>query len=172
MKRRSFALGAVSVGALTAGAGFAFWRSRRGEIDPGSSVDLWTTSFATPDGASLAMSSLRGKPLLLNFWATWCAPCVIEMPLLDVFAQSHADWNLLALAIDSAEPVRLFTSQRGLRLRVALARDTGPDLARQLGNVAGGLPFSVAFDARGVATQRKLGALDEGLLRTWAASMR
>jgi thiol-disulfide isomerase/thioredoxin len=171
VKRRSLALGAVSVGALAAGAGFALWRSRRGEIDPGEHVDLWTSSFATPDGALLAMSSLRGKPLLLNFWATWCAPCVIEMPLLDVFAQAQTGWNVLALAIDSAEPVRQFTSKRGLRLRVALAREAGPDLAHQLGNVAGGLPFSVAFDADGQPVQRKLGALDEKLLRKWASSI-
>ncbi len=172
MKRRAFAIAAVSAVAAAAGAGFALWRSRHG--DAGESLDLWSASFATPDGPPLAMSSLRGKPLLLNFWATWCPPCVTEMPMLDAFAKSHAGgWNVLALAIDAADPVRKFLRERGLQqLRVALAKDNGPEFARQLGNAAGGLPFSLAFDASGTLAQRKLGALDEKLLESWSSTVR
>ncbi|MCE9660175.1 MAG: TlpA family protein disulfide reductase [Burkholderiales bacterium] len=172
MKRRALAIAAVSVAAAATGAGFALWRSRRSEA--GESLDLWSASFATPEGPPLAMSSLRGKPLLLNFWATWCPPCVTEMPMLDAFARSRtADWNVLALAIDAPEPVRKFLRERGLQqLRVALAKDNGPELARQLGNGAGGLPFSIAFDGRGAPAQRKLGALDDKLLQSWATTVR
>lgn len=169
MKRRAFALAAVAAVAA-AGAGFALWRSRHGEA--GESVALWNASFATPDGPPLSMNSLRGKPLLLNFWATWCPPCVTEMPMLDAFARNQAaSWNVLALAIDAPEPVRKFLRERGLQLRVALAQDNGPDLARQLGNGAGGLPFSIAFDAGGTARQRKLGPLDDKLLQSWTAML-
>ena len=169
MRRRRFAFGAAAAAGVAAGAGFAVWRSRQGgEPD----VDLWTSTFATPDGSPLAMNSLRGKPLLLNFWATWCPPCVTEMPMLDAFARNHPEWNLLALAIDAAGPVRRFLSERALGLRVALAQDAGPELARQLGNAAGGLPFSVAFSAAGRVAERKLGPLDEGRLKTWTTTVR
>lgn len=172
MKRRALVLGAASLGAVAAGAGTAWWRARRGDRIAGP-ADIWGLSFATLDGPPLAMSTLRGKPLLLNFWATWCVPCVIEMPILDAFSRARdKDCNVLALAIDAAAPVRRFIAERALRLPVALAGDVGVDLVRQLGNIAGGLPFSVLFDAAGSPVQRKLGAVDAPLLDAWAASTR
>jgi thiol-disulfide isomerase/thioredoxin len=173
MKRRALVLGAVAVAAIAAGTGVAVWRARRAEGSAPSGADVWDLSFVTIDGPPLAMSTLRGRPLLLNFWATWCVPCVTEMPILDAFAraQSTAGWNVLALAIDSADPVRRFTAERGLRLPVALAGEDGLDLARRLGNTVGGLPFTVAFDTQGAPKKRKFGAVDKRLLDTWAASV-
>ncbi len=172
MKRRGVVLGAVAAAAVVAGVGAGVWRTRAGREAPASAPDLWTLSFATLDGPPLAMSTLRGRHLLVNFWATWCPPCVTEMPLLDDFSRSQADagWSVLALAIDAAEPVRRFIAERSLRLPVALAGEEGIDLSRRLGNSAGGLPFSVAFDRHGSPVQRKLGAIDAGLLHTWAAA--
>ena len=174
MKRRALVLGAVSVAAAAAGVGFAGWHRRRHEDGRTGGPEVWALSFATLEGPPLAMSGLHGRPLLLNFWATWCPPCVTEMPLLDAFAktQAKAGWNVLALAVDSADPVRRFIAERGLRLPIALAGEDGLELARRLGNGAGGLPFSIAFDTGGTATERKLGAVDARLLESWAASVR
>ncbi len=172
MKRRTVVLGAVSTAAVATGIGTALWRARRDDSGRGEAPDVWALSFVTLDGPPLAMRGLRGKRLLVNFWATWCPPCVTEMPLLDSFArsQSGAGWSVLALAVDGAEPVRRFIAERGLKLPVALAGEDGLDLSRRLGNSAGGLPFSVAFDLGGAAAQRKLGVLDADLLRSWVAT--
>ena len=172
MNRRGIVLGSVAAAAVVAGVGAGVWRARSSADASASAPDLWTLSFATVDGPPVAMSGLRGRHLIVNFWATWCPPCVTEMPLLDAFAKSQADagWSVLALAIDGAEPVRRFIVERSLKLPVALAGDDGIDLSRRLGNSAGGLPFSVAFDREGMPVQRRLGAIDAELLRTWAAA--
>ena len=167
MNRRSV-FGVLSIAAAGAGVVLALWQQRR----PGDGTpELWAARFATPEGGTLAMNSLRGKPLLLNFWATWCPPCVTEMPLLDAFASARSDWNVLALAVDAPDSVRRFMSERGLRLPVAIAPDTGLELGHRLGNTAGGLPFSIAFGASGQVARRKLGALDERLLEEWAKAV-
>jgi thiol-disulfide isomerase/thioredoxin len=165
VNRRRFVLGALSVAAAGGGVGLALWQQRR---SGDGSDELWAARFATPEGTTLAMDSLRGKPLLLNFWATWCPPCVTEMPLLDAFASARSDWNVLALAVDAPDPVRRFMSERGLKLPVAIAPNTGLELGRRLGNTAGGLPFSIAFAAAGHVARRKLGAVDDRLLQEWA----
>ena len=87
------------------------------------------------------------------------------------FATAHPDWNVLALAVDAPDPVRRFMSERRLRLPVALAPDTGLELGHRLGNIAGGLPFSIAFAASGAVAQRKLGAVDDRLLQDWASTI-
>ncbi len=125
-------------------------------------------------GKPIDQSQWRGKVVLLNFWATWCGPCVIEMPLLDRFARAQGSrgWQVLALAVDQVDPVRRFIAERGLKLPVAIAGAVGLDLSRQLGNVQGGLPFTAAFDSTGAAVQRRLGPVSADLLSTWTASTR
>lgn len=171
MRRRTawFAL-AAAAGGLAAGAG-AWWhtesRSPSTSTLPGSGV--WSARFATLDGAPLDMRSLLGRPLVLNFWATWCPPCVVELPLLDAFHARHreAGWQVLALAVDEAEAVGRFVASHGLRLPVAVAGVAGLELARTLGNTQGGLPFTVLFDRAGEVRRQHLGVVTAELLDEW-----
>mgnify|MGYP005825371995 CR=1 FL=1 len=177
MKRRTLAFGAGAVLAAAAGAGTAWWRSRRPEEPveaPPPEANLgeafWPLRFERPQGGELAAMSLRGRPLLLNFWATWCPPCVEELPLLDRFAREHRakSWQVLGLAVDRAEPVRNFLVRQPVGFPIVLGGAPGFDLVRQLGNTSGGLPFTVIFDAAGALTQSKVGPVTEDDLKGWA----
>lgn len=166
-RRLLFALAATAAG--LAGAGLAWWRHSPQAAAPGVEAELWGLSFDTPHGPRLALQSLRGRPLLINFWATWCPPCVEELPLLNAFYQENAakGWQVLGLAVDKAEPVRAFLSRQPLAFPLALAGMEGLDLSRRLGNQVGGLPFSVLIGADGTILQRKIGKLDERDLALW-----
>ncbi len=163
---RRAAMAAVAMAALGAGT-LLSWR--RFALDEPDDRGFWNLSFPAPDGSTLALASLRGRPLLVNFWATWCPPCVEELPLLSSFyTENKANgWQLLGLAVDRPEPVARFLAKSPVSFPVALAGMEGVELTRQLGNAPGGLPFSVLFDASGTLRERKLGQLHARDLAAW-----
>ena len=166
MKRRQVVVGGgVAVVAVAAGV---WWRSRTGE-EPGDAA-FWTLRFDRPEGGELVVASLRGRPVLLNFWATWCAPCVTEMPLLDRFQrdQGPRGVQVVGLAVDGPTPVREYLAHRPVTFPIGLAGLDGVELARTLGNSSGALPYSLLFDASGRVVKRKLGALHSPDLADWA----
>ncbi|HEY8358165.1 MAG TPA: TlpA disulfide reductase family protein [Ramlibacter sp.] len=165
-RRVVLSLGAAAV---AAGAGVGVWRSRAGGAD-GAADALWDLSFQTPQGANLAMASLRGRPLLVNFWATWCPPCVEEMPMLDAFfrRQSGSGWQVVGLAIDQPSAVRTFLQRTPVTFPIGLAGMEGTALGKGLGNQTGGLPFTVVLDAGGAVRERRMGRVTEADLQAWS----
>ena len=167
MRRRTVGVAALGAAAALGGAGAALWLESRREDEP----DIWNVRLRRPGGGELALADFRGHPLLLNFWATWCPPCVTEMPLLARFHRERAAarWQVIGVAVDQEQPVRAFIEAHAIDFPIALAGNQGLGLSQALGNTAGGLPFSVVFEAAGRARDRKLGALDEATLARWAA---
>ncbi len=172
--RRSLLLfGAVAVGAAAAGGGLAWWRLKPGPPAEGALAALWGQSFQTPAGESLAMTDLRGQKILLNFWATWCPPCVEEMPLLDRFHRENtaSGWKVVGLAIDQPSSVRSFLARIPVTFPIGLAGLGGTDLVRSLGNESGGLPFTVVIDEKGQIRQRKMGQVTPADLSAWKSGL-
>jgi thiol-disulfide isomerase/thioredoxin len=166
--RRHWMLG-VGALAATAGAGLAWWRLQPDDVPMQDVQAFWEKRFEQLDGTVLHMASLRGRPLLLNFWATWCPPCVQELPMIEAFGRQHASngVQVLALAIDRPAAVRAFLERQGLSIPVALAGAEGTGLAKSLGNLNGGLPFSVFFRANASIYRQKLGQLVQADLDNW-----
>jgi thiol-disulfide isomerase/thioredoxin len=160
---RRLLLGATAASAALLGAGAALWHNQAPDQAPvAEPLDgFWTAQWDTPQGGKLPMQSFQGRPLLLNFWATWCAPCVEELPLInDFYRQNKASgWQVLGLAIDKLAPVQSFLQKMPLDFPVGMAGLVGADWVRGLGNAAGGLPFSVVFGANGAVLHRKMGRL-------------
>ncbi len=169
--RRGILLGAA---ALAAGLGVtaAWWKPHAGTIAPLAEPipGFWALQWSTPQGAPLLLQSYRGKPLLINFWATWCPPCIDELPLINAFFKQNSTngWQVIGLAIDKPASVQGFLQKTPLDFPVAVEPLNGSDLARQLGNPSGSLPFSVAISAHGEVVQRKLGRLKQEELDLWA----
>lgn len=169
-RRRTLYAMAAAVAGL-AGAGLAWWRYSPAPVDEEAMPGLWQLEFDTPTGTKLALQSLRGRPLLINFWATWCSPCIEELPLLNAFYRENADsgWQVIGIAVDKLEPVKAFLARQPLAFPVALAGMEGLTLSRTLGNQVGGLPFTVLIGADGRVLNRKIGKLSAQDLALWRA---
>ncbi|MFN3510924.1 MAG: TlpA family protein disulfide reductase, partial [Tsuneonella troitsensis] len=129
-------------------------RSRAGELMP-------AVALVDPDGKQLNTAALSGKPVLLNLWATWCAPCVEEMPLLDGLAADYGDKLRVVVAsqdLSGAEKVVPFFEKANFaRLEPWLDRENA--LSTALGG-DGVLPTTVLYDASGVEVARVVGGYD------------
>ena len=176
MKRRQLMLGGVAAAAALAGAWVAWWQASRSPIQGGSTggadaLDaFWAQTLDTPEGTKLALAQFSGKPLLVNFWATWCPPCIEELPLLDRFYRENQSksWQVVGLAVDQPAAVRTWLQRQPLSFPVAMAGFAGTELSKSLGNLSGGLPFTVVFGASRQLLHRRSGKVSSEDLAQWA----
>jgi thiol-disulfide isomerase/thioredoxin len=167
-RRDALILGGVGVAAAAAGAlvGVLALQARSG------AADLLSAQFYDLDGRPRRLLDWQGQSLLCNFWATWCAPCREEIPLLVAAKQQQAGLSgeIVGIGIDSADKIGQFVKTYKINYPVLLADATAVGLLRALGNRSGGLPYTVVLDRRGAVVHRHLGALTEADLRQVLAS--
>ena len=176
VNRRNMIYGGVAAAATLTGIGAARWFSPA--QNPGVTQKLaaegdqnpafWKLGFDTPDGQTIAMSTYRGKPLLVNFWATWCPPCIEELPLLNSFYEANkANFQVLGLAVDQPSAVRKWLLAKPMGFATGMAGMEGTELSKTLGNTAGSLPFTAVFGRNGQLLQRKTGKVSPEELAAW-----
>ncbi len=160
---------AVSLVAIAAGALMAL------RFDTGSggvsvqTAALFEPSFDDADGRLQPMNQWQGRLLVVNFWATWCAPCIEEMPDLQKVQAEYAERGvtIVGVAIDNASAVKRFRDEQNVAIPLLVAGAAGTELVRQLGNASGALPYTVLVDRSGRVAQSKLGRLQASELRAW-----
>lgn len=168
-RRRHWLITSMAGAASLIGFGLS-WRTFQ-SADPAQTLEasFWELEFSTLSGQRLRFDALRGKPLLLNFWATWCPPCIEELPLLSSFysEQSTKSWQVIGLAIDETDAVKRFLAQKPVTFPVIVGGASGLALGRTLGNVNGALPFTVVINSTGHVVERKMGRISSDELHAW-----
>lgn len=124
------------------------------------------------DGRRLRLAELRGRPVLVNAWASWCGPCVEEMPQLAAFSREQGDNGIqvIGLALDTPDAVDAFLERVPVPYPIAVETPGPADTSVLLGNERGLLPYTVLVDADGRLVKRKLGPFREGEIARWASN--
>lgn len=164
MNRRTIVLGVGGLAAMAATGWLAWRESSRGAPQANRAVGVqpaqplvstegvrsfFASSLPDLDGRDILMARFANQPMVVNFWATWCAPCVEEMPTLNAMAQKMPNIQFVGIGIDTVDNIRQFVAKIPVSYPLLVAGHAGISLVRDLGNTAGGLPFTVLFDAKG-----------------------
>jgi thiol-disulfide isomerase/thioredoxin len=126
-----------------------------------ASTNLYAQTLNDLSGKPQSLAQWKGKPLLVNFWATWCGPCVQEMPELSALANEEAGqrFNVIGLGIDSPSAMSEFAAKHNIKYPLYVGGMGGTELSRAFGNTNGGLPFTVLIGADGQVRKTYLGKL-------------
>ncbi|QNA90416.1 TlpA family protein disulfide reductase [Massilia sp. Dwa41.01b] len=138
-----------------------------------ASTHLYAQTLNDLSGKPQALSQWKGKPLLVNFWATWCGPCVQEMPELSSLANAEGGkrFNVIGIGIDSPDTMREFATKHNIKYPLYVGGMDGTELSRAFGNTNGGLPFTVLIGADGQVRKTYLGKLEFDALRADLAGL-
>jgi thiol-disulfide isomerase/thioredoxin len=139
--------------------------ARRGELVP-------TLRLPRLDGTSLSIpEDFGGRPLLVNVWASWCGPCIEEMPELDRYAREQGanGTQVIGVALDDPDAVGEFLQRVPVAYPIAIDAPGPRDAGIRLGNPRGVLPYSVLVSADGRLLRQRIGSFEPGEIDAWAA---
>ena len=142
--------------------------ARRG--DPMPAVSLPDLEGSTQD----LRTAFPGRPLLINVWASWCGPCIEEMPELNRYAQAQGSdgVQVVGLALDTAENVRWFLGKVPVSYPIVIDTPGPADASVWLGNTKGVLPYTVLVSGEGRILKQKVGPFSAGEIDDWARDAR
>ena len=167
---KRFLTAALIIGILGATIGIYVGNKQTSPVPAknGAVQQLAALTLSDSQGKLQKLSQWQGKFLLVNFWATWCAPCVQEMPELSELQKNLSASNIqfIGLGIDSPSNIAEFAQKYQIGYPLFAAGMEGTELSRQLGNQAGGLPFTVLISPDGNLLKSYLGRLNMLQLRS------
>jgi thiol-disulfide isomerase/thioredoxin len=167
MKRNILIFVAIAILFCAIGVYFGVQRHTPASPESVAAANLFTQDLPDAGGQISALSQWKGKPLIVNFWATWCAPCVEEMPELNALQAEIAPQNIqiIGIGIDSADNIAKFAQKYNISYPLYVAGTGATALLRQFGNQTGGLPFTVLIGRDGVVKKTYLGSIKFAELR-------
>ena len=127
---------------------------------------LWQLGFPDGQGREQPLAQWRGQVLVLNFWASWCAPCREEMPDFAAMRTLYRSKGVefVGIAIDNQANVAQFLQQHPVNYPILIGEGAAHSLARQLGNPSGALPYTIVLDRNGSIVLSHLGRLPRAAL--------
>ena len=134
---------------------------------------LWQLAYPDTQGRPQALSQWRGRVLVLNFWASWCAPCREEIPDFVALRTQYASKGVefVGIAVDNQTNVAQFMQRQAVNYPILIGEGAANNLARQLGNPSGALPYTIVFDREGNIVLKHLGRLPRARLDAVLAKM-
>lgn len=172
-KSKLLAFAVIAILFTGIGAYFGAKRFDPAPAEDGAISTLFRSSLPDTQNQQRSFGEWKGKILLVNFWATWCPPCVAEMPELVELQAEMAGRNLqiIGIGIDSPTNIRQFAEKLQISYPLLVAGMEGTELSRQLGNQGGGLPFTVLIGPDGRVRKTYIGRLDMKNVRADLASL-
>lgn len=161
-KPRQFVLIAV-VALLALATGYLMHpASRIPALPAAASETLLAASLPDLNGQPQALAQWKGKVVLVNFWATWCAPCREEIPLLieKQAALGARGLQVVGIAVDQVDKVRAYAQEMGINYPLLIGELEAMELGRAVGNELGGLPYTLVVDRDGRIARTELGILN------------
>ncbi len=132
--------------------------------------DIFTQSYPNVQGKLIALESLKGEYFtIINFWATWCAPCIEEMPMLSNFHEENQSKGIkvIALAIDNKRQIQKFLNNKNLKQPVLITGAEGAKLTEFLGSRKNALPFTALIGPKNKLLKTKMGKISENEIKSW-----
>lgn len=163
--KRGILIGAVGLAALAGGVYVASQRTSTpapaAPASPAAVSAVLNLSLPDPAGKEQRFDQWKGKVLVVNFWATWCAPCREEMPEFMRAQKQFGDKGLqfVGIAVDQADKVQQYVTEIGLNYPAVIGGFGAMELSKTLGNELMALPFTVVLDRQGSVAHTQLGVL-------------
>ena len=170
-------IAAIAVAVIAAGGFYAYSKktapspAATNGILPGAAMAVSQASFYDLQEKVQPLAQWQGKVMVVNFWATWCPPCIAEIPEFIKIQKQYGKQGVqfIGIAIDQKSKVQAFATETGMNYPVLLGDLAGIDLARRIGNAQGGLPYTVIVDRKGNIVTTQLGTLSteklEGIIK-------
>lgn len=174
MKREYWLFGSIALLFVAIGLYFGINRYSNPPAPKSAADTLFAQSLPDLAGKTQVLQQWKGTILVVNFWATWCPPCIEEMPELAALQTEFSGKNvqIIGIGIDSSDNIRQFASKHKITYPLYIAGMGSIELSRQLGNQTGGLPYTLLIGPDGQVRKTFLGRLHMASLRQELAAIR